>query len=456
MMFKRLKKYILEPYYRHSFIEQKQAQALLYYILTGIPVIYIIMILVAFFATENIITVFPVVVFLSVIGLMSLVLLRRGLYEAAANAITAIILISLLGGLAVRVKTNPLSVFSSNFYLLLVVIMQASLFCSRKWVIFYSAAIVIANFAFYIAVLYTTDPASHGNITLSVIFITLAVSLITMLAQLSTGIFTSAMSKLENELKVNVEQFLTIQDLHDSSEKLQHDYETVKEVSLKDSLTGLKNRRFLNEIISDEIDVFLNQKSSIIKTGINKRSRTLGVYGIFIADIDHFKNVNDTHGHDAGDMVLQQLSDLLLHSIREDDIAIRYGGEEFLIILKNSTADFLPEFAEKLRAAIEVFDFKLQNGFVLRQTCSIGFCGLPFDENNPDSIGMNDCISLADGALYYSKNNGRNRWTGIEKGLFELRSEQIKEVCSALENSCREGVIRLRTGRAGREEYIDT
>ena len=455
-MIKKLREYILEPYYRHPFIEQKQAQALFFYILMGIPVIFIILLLVAFFSPENFMAVFPVIIFMSVVALISLFMLRRGLYEIAANTITISILVSLLGGLAIWVKTNPLLVFSSDFYLLLVVIIQASLFCSRKWVIFYSLTILIANFAFYIAVFYTTDPANHGNITLSVIFITLAVSLITILTQLSTGIFTSAMSKLENELKVNVEQFLTIQDLHDSSEKLQHDYDTVKEVSLKDALTGLKNRRFLNEIIFDEINIFLSQKTSIIRSGINKRSRILGVYGIFIADIDHFKKVNDTYGHDSGDMVLQQLSELLLHSIRKDDIAIRYGGEEFLIILKNSTAEFLPEFAEKLRTAIEAFDFKLQNGLVLRQTCSIGFCGLPFDENNPDSIGMNDCISLADGALYYSKNNGRNRWTGIEKGLFELRSEQIKEVCSSLENSCREGVIRLRTGRAGQEEYIET
>jgi diguanylate cyclase (GGDEF)-like protein len=129
-------------------------------------------------------------------------------------------------------------------------------------------------------------------------------------------------------------------------------------------------------------------------------------------DMDFFKKVNDTYGHEAGDLTLQTLSQIIQNSIRKSDIAIRYGGEEFLIILQNikSIKDAI-NVAEKIRQKVEETTIKLSNA-TIKKTVSIGVSVFPIHCHQ----GW-ECIKNADLALYKAKNEGRNRVIIFDESL---------------------------------------
>ncbi|PHR55714.1 MAG: GGDEF domain-containing protein [Arcobacter sp.] len=174
--------------------------------------------------------------------------------------------------------------------------------------------------------------------------------------------------------------------------------DVLRESSLRDGLTGLYNRRFLEEHIEQE------------QTQI-QRDKTY--YDILMIDIDFFKLVNDTYGHDVGDTVIKALSEILKESIREADLAIRYGGEEFLILLRHTS----PEATQRIASAIhEGFRAKkfIIGSETLEKTLSIGIAKLPQDA---DSIWK--VIKYADIALYEAKNTGRNKIVYFESKMFD-------------------------------------
>jgi len=162
----------------------------------------------------------------------------------------------------------------------------------------------------------------------------------------------------------------------------------LKEQSIIDALTGLYNRRFLEETINT------------ITAQIKRRGTTLGILAI---DVDYFKQVNDAYGHDAGDKVLVEVAKTIKSSIRESDIAVRYGGEEFLVLLMDVQPGYSVHVAEKIRTAVEskVIDIGTAQ---LKKTISIGVSEFPVDS---DKIWQ--CIKFADVALYRAKEEGRNR-----------------------------------------------
>lgn len=155
-----------------------------------------------------------------------------------------------------------------------------------------------------------------------------------------------------------------------------------------DPLTRLFNRRYLDTILRRQTDISMKQ-------GLP--------YSILMLDLDHFKQVNDTHGHESGDVILKQFSELLLLSVRTSDFIFRYGGEEFLIVLGNVGPQEAQEIAEKIRKKCETHDFQLPGNKQIRKTCSIGVASYAGHPN------YNRILKLADAALYDAKNNGRNR-----------------------------------------------
>ncbi len=173
-----------------------------------------------------------------------------------------------------------------------------------------------------------------------------------------------------------------------------------REQSLRDPLTLCNNRRFLDEFIA---------KYEPLAERENKRT------GFLMVDMDYFKQVNDKHGHQAGDAVLQQIAQILLSSIRKSDLLIRYGGEEFLILLQNIQNGPSEQIAEKIRAAVEQHKFILPEGVTINKTVSIGVSEHPADAN-----AFYKAIKFADVALYEAKRRGRNKvvrftpelWTG--------------------------------------------
>ncbi|MBI3592788.1 MAG: diguanylate cyclase [Nitrospirae bacterium] len=163
---------------------------------------------------------------------------------------------------------------------------------------------------------------------------------------------------------------------------------TLKESSFKDALTGLYNRRFLEESFENII------------AGVLRRGTTLG---LMMCDLDYFKQTNDQYGHDVGDMVLKETSNVIRKNVRSSDLVIRYGGEEFLVLLIDIKPEDSVSVAEKIRESIEATKVKITGGLI-QKTISIGVSEFPSDTQN-----FWEAIKYADVALYKAKERGRNK-----------------------------------------------
>ncbi|NTV70663.1 MAG: diguanylate cyclase [Azonexaceae bacterium] len=178
--------------------------------------------------------------------------------------------------------------------------------------------------------------------------------------------------------------------------------ENLRESTLRDPMTGLNNRRFLEEYVE-----------TLVSSMHRKRTHA----AILMLDLDYFKMVNDTYGHDAGDAVLKALSTLLKQSVRASDLVIRYGGEEFLIILIDSEGAVADNVAEKIRLAVE--NLKVQvAGITLQKTISIGIADFP-----TDSETFWQAVKFADVALYQAKESGRNRVVRFNSAMWSDNKE---------------------------------
>ncbi|WP_283744499.1 diguanylate cyclase [Sideroxydans sp. CL21] len=156
----------------------------------------------------------------------------------------------------------------------------------------------------------------------------------------------------------------------------------------RDSLTRLLNRRYLPTILMRELALARNSDVP---------------FAILLLDIDHFKNINDTHGHDGGDLVLQQAADLITSSVRVGDFIFRYGGEELLIVLVEIGKEQALQVAETIRERFAAEPMRVGDGKMMPVTVSIGVAAY---NGHPDYERI---VKDADDALYRAKNNGRNR-----------------------------------------------
>lgn len=175
-------------------------------------------------------------------------------------------------------------------------------------------------------------------------------------------------------------------------DQLRSSFQASLEMAVTDQLTGLYNRRYLASHLSAMFD-------RAYWTG-----RPLSV---MVLDIDHFKKINDTYGHDVGDKVLQEFAERVSGALRGIDLACRYGGEEFLIAMPDTDMAFASVVAERLRQEIATSKFVLNSGRdELSVTVSIGIAST---ENGPDEDTAQKLIKRADEALYQAKTNGRNK-----------------------------------------------
>jgi diguanylate cyclase (GGDEF)-like protein len=173
----------------------------------------------------------------------------------------------------------------------------------------------------------------------------------------------------------------------------------LRDTSLRDGMTGLYNRRFLEEFIA---------------TIVKQAARENETYSVMMLDVDFFKMVNDTYGHDVGDQVIVELAKVLRESIREADLAIRYGGEEFVIMLHNATEEGTLAVANKIHSAFAELKFNVGNGEILQKTISIGIAKFPTDGDT-----LWKCIKYADTALYVAKTTGRNKIVAYRSDMSE-------------------------------------
>lgn len=197
------------------------------------------------------------------------------------------------------------------------------------------------------------------------------------------------------------------QELKIKNQELQAAYKKVEQASYSDPLTGLHNRRFLySTIIHDMAKV---ERSHSRRSSDGEPTDLV----FFLVDIDHFKSVNDQFGHASGDALLKELAQALTQLCRDQDLVIRWGGEEFLVVCRYVSRRDAAIIAERIRQAVACAAITLESGDLLQRTCSVGYSCYPFDPENPKALSLEQTIDLADGCLYYVKHHGRNGWAGI-------------------------------------------
>ncbi len=167
-------------------------------------------------------------------------------------------------------------------------------------------------------------------------------------------------------------------------------HEEIKLVGLRDPLTGVNNRRFFDQRIEEEVSRAKRQKTPL---------------SCLFVDLDHFKRVNDQHGHQAGDVILKQVATLLNDSLRSTDVLSRYGGEEFVILLTDTDATVAADIARRMREQIAEMHFSVSHGRKVQITLSIGLATLDIASASQTSKQL---LQAADQAVYAAKISGRN------------------------------------------------
>jgi len=201
----------------------------------------------------------------------------------------------------------------------------------------------------------------------------------------------------------HMQQTCTMGPLRDENNVVSHIYISVQDVTeiaayerklveknMLDGLTGVYNRRFLDTKIQEEF---------------SRHRRYDRPFSLIMCDIDHFKNVNDTYGHQCGDIVIKQIAALIGSMLRDTDFLARYGGEEFCCLLPEANLDEALSLAERLRQAIEQEEINC-NGQPLKITVSFGVAYMHDVVKSAESL-----LQKADEALYAAKKSGRNRVT---------------------------------------------
>ena len=182
----------------------------------------------------------------------------------------------------------------------------------------------------------------------------------------------------------------------------------LEDASTTDPLTGLKNRRYLGQQLPADLAHFRRERE--------KPENAQQVIAFAIADVDHFKEINDRAGHFAGDSLLKQLAERLVASVRAGHYVVRWGGEEFLIVFRPMPREETSHVVDRIHKAISEKPFLLPGGERLTMTCSIGYTEYPFLAGAPDRVDWEMLVNLADHALYAAKDAGRNRWFGLRPG----------------------------------------
>jgi len=164
---------------------------------------------------------------------------------------------------------------------------------------------------------------------------------------------------------------------------------TLRQQSIRDPLTGMYNRRYMEETLEREV---------------LRATRNNENVGVIMLDIDHFKDFNDTFGHQAGDILLQSLGHFFLSHVRGEDVACRYGGEEFILLLPGSSIEETRDRAEEMREKVNQMNVDFKGQALGKITLSFGVSVFPNHGTSPDIL-----IQTADQALYRAKSEGRDR-----------------------------------------------
>jgi len=256
-----------------------------------------------------------------------------------------------------------------------------------------------------------------------------AYSIYTLFVFLLIGLFILSQRK-----KVHFERVLNQQLERKVAERTAE----LEKVSLTDQLTGAHNRRFLDKNIIKEV-AQLNRMYFEAE-----KEEALPKLGFIMLDMDHFKQVNDVYGHDAGDKVLVQLVNIITDTCRQSDWIIRWGGEEFIVVAHSDDMHELQQLSERIRINIENHSFDIGKGGTINKTCSIGISSYPFIERQPEALSWEQTLNYADLALFAAKNNCRNSWVSLfEKHI--INAEVVVESTQSVEFQIKESYLSYET-----------
>jgi len=224
--------------------------------------------------------------------------------------------------------------------------------------------------------------------------------------------------------------------LNEKNEQLSEALDALEKQSLSDQLTGIHNRHFLSKFMPQEI-AKLNRE-------LEQTPSEFEQMGLMMVDIDFFKDVNDTYGHDAGDKVLVKFAHILVQTCRESDWVIRWGGEEFVIVARGLPKEDIENLAERICKNIENSHFDIGLEKKLSITCSIGIASYPFIKELHQQLSWDQTLNVADKALYIAKNNGRNAWVSVSEKNVKQPENLYRNIKSDMKLSYQCGDINIR------------
>jgi diguanylate cyclase (GGDEF)-like protein len=215
------------------------------------------------------------------------------------------------------------------------------------------------------------------------------------------------LSRLKGRLAAQVAGLT--QDLERTNRTLQDALAALENENFTDPLTELRNRRYISAVI--RADVARVQR---IYRDFGPELQDNQDLVFFLVDLDHFSRINDFYGVPLGDQALQGVAMALRRIMRETDSVIRWGGDEFLIVVRNASRKEAPEVAERIRTVIAGLSMESPTGEVLRWTCCVGFAAFPFQTTDFGWLGWDRVVEIADSCMNVAKKSGRNAWVGVQ------------------------------------------
>ncbi len=285
------------------------------------------------------------------------------------------------------------------------------------------------------------QPAWHQTLAFRVLAVLLALAGLWVVERQRTRFLRRQQAELERKVSERTAE------LERLSNALQEKSRVLELSAISDPLTGLRNRRFLTQHIDGVVGASL-RRAQQARNDTAARPPAVDSDNVFLLiDVDHFKAVNDQHGHAAGDAVLVQFSLRLQQVMRDSDYLVRWGGEEFLAVARDTDRSRAEDLAERIRAVVADTPFELESGVALTITCSIGFACLPFAPASPRALGWQDVVKLADIALFAAKRAGRNAWVGLHATPSTDTAQLLARMQAAPQQVVRDGELRVVSDR---------
>ena len=252
------------------------------------------------------------------------------------------------------------------------------------------------------------------------------------------------LSRLHNHSVTAVSKAKILDSLQKQNIKLE-------EASYTDQLTDLRNRRFFVENIYGDINES-NNKYSAHSSGTSY-PRDADVL-FMLLDIDNFKEINDSFGHKAGDLVLMQFAQLLNTVFDKEDYTIRWGGEEFMVVIRSCGRDKAGMLSERFRETLRSYTFDVGDGRHIKKSCSIGFSYYPFYQDFPSAFSWEQVVDMADISLYIAKNSGRDTWLGIYGRAGGSKKLSFQELSSTPSRSVKNRSLVVQTSITSKDKIV--